>query len=108
MAGHPVPADSSASDADALRYVRAQFRVSDDRGNAVLLESCGMRRESGLFWLCFRATAATPGGRFGIRNSMLTELHSDQVNIVQIVSSGARKTMLFTRNSAPSVVALPT
>ena len=108
FSGHPVPADSSASDADALRYVRARFQVSDDRGNAVVLESCGMRRESGLFWLCFHVAAAAPGARFGIRNSMLTELHSDQVNIVQLVSPGARKTMLFTRNSTPSVVALPT
>ena len=99
FAGRPVPADSSASETDALRYVRAQFLVTDDRGKALLLEPCGMRKESGLYWLCFRVRSGAP---LRIRNGMLTELHADQVNIVQVVSGATRRTLLFTRSSAPS------
>ena len=105
FAGRRTPADSSAPDADVLRYVRAQFAIRDAQGRAVALESCGVRRAAELYWLCFRA--ALPSGRAGVvvRNQMLTEFHADQVNIVQVENKGARRTLLFTKASAPSSIA---
>ena len=104
FAGKRAPADSSASAADVLRYIRAQFVVKDAAGALVELQPCGVRRTAELYWLCFKAVL--PRGVSGtlVRNQMLTELHSDQVNIVQVEGKGARKTLLFTKGSAPSPI----
>jgi hypothetical protein len=104
FSGRRPPADSSAPDADVLRYVRAHFAIRDAQGRALNLESCGVRRAAELYWLCFRA--ALPGGSAGVvvRNQMLTEYHADQVNIVQVEHRGARRTLLFTKASAPSSI----
>ena len=102
FARKPTPADSSAPLADVQRYVRAHFAIRDGRGRMLPLESCGVRRAAELYWLCFRAplAAAALRGTF-IRNQMLTEVHADQVNIVQVDDQGARRTVLFTKTSAP-------
>ena len=102
FAGKRAPADSSAPVADVERYVRAHFSVADGTGAALRLESCGVRRANDLYWLCFRASL--PAGLRGVRvlNQMLTELHADQVNIVQLESGSARKSYLFTKGSAAS------
>jgi hypothetical protein len=69
------------------------------------LMSCGVKRTRELYWLCF--TAALPGGVRGARinNQMLTELHADQVNILQLERAGSRKSYLFTRESQAGVLA---
>ena len=104
FAGRRAPADSSAPEPDVLRYVRAQFAIRDAQGRVVALESCGVRRAAELYWLCFRA--ALPSGSMGVvvRNQMLTEFHPDQVNIVQVDERGTRRTLLFTKASAPSSI----
>lgn len=104
FAGKQPPADSSATDSDVLRYVGAQFSVFDKSGARVGLQSCGIKREKELYWLCFRATIPSGGRGAKILNQMLTELHSDQVNIVQVERNGAKKTMLFTKGSAPALI----
>ncbi len=103
-AGRKPPADSSAPAPDVVRYVRAQFAIRDAHGRAVVLELCGIRRAAELYWLCFRA--ALPSGSAGVvvRNQMLTEYHADQVNIVQVDDKGTRRTLLFTKSSAPSAI----
>lgn len=104
FAGRAAPRDSSAPPADVLRYLRAQLVIVDATGHALPLESCGVRRADELYWLCLKATvpAGTRGAR--IRNAMLTELHPDQVNIVQLEGPGARRTMLFTKGSVPALI----
>ena len=104
FAGRRAPADSSAPAPDVVRYVRAKFAVRDAQGRMVVLESCGIRRAAELYWLCFRA--ALPSGSAGVvvRNQMLTEYHADQVNIVQVDDRGTRRTLLFTKASAPSAI----
>ncbi len=104
FAGKKAPADSSAPELDVVRYVRAQFAVRDAAGHVITLESCGARRAAELYWLCFRVTV--PMGLRGavIRNQLLTEYHADQVNIVQVDDRGARRTLLFTKASAPSAI----
>ena len=104
FAGRKPPADSSAPEPDVVRYVRSHFAVRDAQGRMVTLESCGIRRAAELYWLCFRA--ALPSGSAGVvvRNQMLTEFHADQVNIVQVDDRGTRRTLLFTKASAPSSI----
>lgn len=104
-AGKPLPTDSSAALPDLQRYVRAHFAIRDGAGRMVTLESCGVRRAGELYWLCFRAPLAASAVRGTyIRNQMLTELHADQVNIVQVDGHGARRTVLFTKTSAPALL----
>lgn len=107
FAGRRPPVDSSASDDDIARYVRSRLTVADGRGNPLPLEQCGARRASDLYWLCFRVSL--PTGLRGVRvlNQMLTELHPDQVNIVQLEGGADRKSYLFTKGSAPSVIGAP-
>ncbi len=104
FAGKQPPSDSSAVEIDVQRYIGAHFSVFDKSGARVALVSCGTRREKELYWLCFRAALPSGGRGATIRNQMLTELHSDQVNIVQVESSGAKKTMLFTKGSAAALI----
>ena len=104
FAGRTPPADSSAPSADVLRYAQKYFTIVDGTGKPVVLESCGVKRSKELYWLCFKATF--PGGSKGarLRNQMLTELHADQVNIVQLEPPAARRTMLFTKGSAAALI----
>ena len=105
FAGRPVPRDSSATPGDVTRYVGARVRALDANGNRVVLSPCGVRRERELYWLCFRI--ALPSGLRGARinNQMLTELHADQVNIVQLENGRTRRSYLFTRTSEAAVLA---
>ena len=104
FARHKPPADSSVAADEVTRYVRAQFTVNGADGAAFVLAPCGVTRSRDLYWLCFRVSIpdATHGTR--IRNQMLTELHADQVNIVQLAAGSERKSYLFTKGSAPSAL----
>lgn len=102
--GRPAPSDHSVPDADAQRYVRAQFMIGTADRRFVSLESCGVRRAEDMVWLCFRAPLPQGLAGVAIRNQMLTELHADQINIVQVDVRGARQTMLFRKGSAPVTI----
>lgn len=102
--GKKPPKDSSALDADVQRYIGAQFTVANAAGLPIVLQPCGVRRDKELYWICFRVVLPNSARGAKVRNQMLTELHTDQVNIVQVENKGARKTMLFTKGSAPAVI----
>ncbi len=106
FAGRRPPVDSSAPPGDIARYVHAHLTLTDARGVAMTLQSCGTRRVAELYWLCFRAPLPLGVGGVLLGNQMLTEWHRDQVNIVQLESHGSRKTLLFTKRSAPSTIAI--
>jgi hypothetical protein len=102
--GRPAPTDHSVAESEALRYVRAQFMIGTTDRRLVTLESCGVRRAEDMYWLCFRAPLANGLAGVAIRNQMLTELHPDQINIVQVDDRGTRQTLLFRKGSAPATV----
>ena len=106
FAGKRAPADSSAVAEDVTKYVRAHFTFADASGAPLVIEPCGVRRANELYWLCYRVTL--PAGPRGVkvRNQMLTELHPDQVNIVQLQSGSIRKSYLFTKGSAASALGI--
>ena len=105
FAGKRAPVDSSARPDEVARYVRAHFALVDSDGVPLPIETCGVRRANDLYWLCF--TVTLPAGLRGVkvRNLMLTELHPDQVNIVQLEDGSARRSYLFTKGSAASALA---
>jgi len=102
FAGRRPPMDSSVVAAEVLKYAQSFFVVTTASGAPAVLESCGITRTNELSWLCFRAKVPSRGAR--VRNHMLTEMHADQVNIVQMEPPAARRTMLFTRGSPFAVV----
>ncbi|HVT39203.1 MAG TPA: DUF6702 family protein [Gemmatimonadaceae bacterium] len=104
FAGRTPPADSSVLPDEARRYVHAHFSVSGRTGEAVALEPCGVSRSREVYWLCFRARLPSSVHGAKVRNQMLTELHADQVNIVQLEDGALRRSFLFTRGSDPSAL----
>ncbi len=103
-AGRSAPRDSSVLEAEVLRYVRAQFTAASSSGTALQLSSCGITRAKELYWVCVRIDGARSLAGLLLRNRMLTEWHADQVNIVQVEGPKSRRTMLFTKNSAPAAI----
>ncbi len=103
-AGHQAPADHSVPESEALRYVQAQFMIGMADRRLVTFESCGLRRAEDMYWLCVRAPSVRGLAGVVIRNQMLTELHADQINIVQVDDRGARQTLLFRKGSTPSTI----
>lgn len=84
--------------AAAHAYVRRTVVVRSPRGKALPLEWCGERREGEVIWLCVR-TPAGVSGLEGLRlhNRMFFERFPDQLNLVQAVVGGRRRTLVFTR-----------
>lgn len=94
--GRPL-APGAAWDAAAFAYVASTFTVTDRAGRSVALRTCGIRRTGELVWLCVEATSAGGLAPLKVRNALLTDLFDDQVNVVQAVMAGSRRSVLFTR-----------
>ena len=104
FAGRPAPRDSSILSDEVTHYVRAQFAFTSNRGAPIVLQPCGVTRAREVYLLCFRITAAEGVRGASFVNRMLTELHPDQVNIVQLEAPSARRSFLFTKGSAASTL----
>jgi hypothetical protein len=104
LAGVRPPADHAVSDAIAARYVATVVRVTDD-GAAVELTLAGQRREGEVVWLELRGGGKRRGGSLRVLNTILFDLHADQVNVVQSNRRSGRHTLLFTRGDSLKTVA---
>lgn len=104
FAGRPVPADSSVREPELRRYVQHHVAVSDAAGRTIPLESCGVERVREVYLLCYRTPR--PAGRAvaHLRNALLTDLHDDQVNVVQFVAGSKRRSTLLTRATPSSPI----
>ena len=100
----PRAVGDTVNDADAWQYVRARFAIGTTAGQAVAPVACGVRREGEVYWICFRAPLPYGVAPLRIRNALLTELHNDQVNIVQSAFANQRRTLLFNKSSAPAII----
>ncbi len=102
FAGKRPPADSSAPAADVARYAAARLDVTTAAGTRVPLKLCGVERARDLYWVCVRAEPVGGSRGMRLRNLVLTELHADQVNVVQVKGAAASRTLLFTKESPAS------
>jgi hypothetical protein len=93
-----LPPDGPAWDAAAFAYATKVVSIRTARGHAVALRPCGARRTADLVWLCLEGELARDAGVLQVRNTMLCELHEDQVNVVQSTMDGTRRTLLFVRD----------
>ena len=90
----------AASEEQLSAYVSGALRLSS-AGAPLALHSCGIRTSGDLLWVCVEGTGLTSTASLELRNALLCELFSDQVNIVQIDANGAKKSVLFTRGDGP-------
>lgn len=97
--GAMTPAGDSITDAAALAYVRGTIRLVARDGRPLLLTSCGSRSVNDLKLLCIMATAPAGPSTLRLHQGMLLELYDDQVNVVQTLYGGRRRSLLFTRSS---------
>jgi hypothetical protein len=79
------------------RYAASVVGVRDARGRALALHGCGIRRASGVVWVCLETDAVASTRGLQLRDAMLCELYEDQVNVVQGVLGGTRRSLLFVR-----------
>lgn len=89
-------ADGVPPDAALFRYVAARFAVVTARGETLAFQWCGVRRAGVQLFVCLRAPAATPPSGARVRSAILSDVFTDQVNIVQSSVGGRRQTLLFT------------
>lgn len=95
--GRVLPERGSAWDAAVVAYAASAFAMQDGHGRPLALRACGMRRAADLVWLCLEADFAPDAGTLRVRNAILCELYEDQVNVVQGMVAGARRSLLFVR-----------
>lgn len=99
-AGVALGRDSVLDPRLGIAYLLRNLEVLGADGRASRLTPCGVRRVSDTMIYCLQvATAASQLKR--MRNSILTELFSDQVNVVQTVDGDHRTSRLFVRGDGP-------
>lgn len=97
---------AGAFEARAAAYVANAISLADDRRERVTVRDCGTRKQGDLLWLCSEATVTAEQLRhLTLRDQMLCELFSDQVNVVRISDGATTRSVLFTRGDrAKSIV----
>lgn len=80
----------------AEAYLARTFSLTDPRGHVVPLAWCGWKRSGDLATICL--TGKLTGGLVGmrVRNAVLMDLFSDQINILQTTYNTSRHSILFT------------
>jgi hypothetical protein len=83
-------------DSAMFRYVAERFALAAPGAGPVALRWCGVRRSGDVLLLCLRATAVPALAGVRVRSTLLHELFTDQVNLVQASYGGRRRMLMFT------------
>lgn len=89
--------DSVIDPAIGTAYLTEKLQLAAADGRAIGLVSCGVKRVNDMLGFCLQARIVHSMGKLKMRNSIMTELFGDQVNVVQTVDRGARASRLFVR-----------
>jgi hypothetical protein len=92
--------DSVIDPAIATAYLTEHLQLVRADGRAVSFVSCGVKRVGDMLSFCLQATAPGPMPKMKMRNSVMTELFGDQVNVVQTVDGDTRASRLFVRGDS--------
>lgn len=92
----PTPADSAMQ-----RYVRERFGLTAPGAGLVALSWCGVKREAEVLLICLRGDNVRALGGAAVRNTLMSDVFTDQVNMVQANIGGRRQMLLFSRNDGP-------
>jgi len=88
---------SVSADPDVAAYV-AKALVLYDANRPLALRACGVRRQADLLWVCLETALIGATDKISLRNSLLGETFKDQINIVQVASGAAKRSLVFTRD----------
>ena len=88
---------SVAVDGDVAMYVTKGLALYD-ANRPLALRACGIKRQADLLWVCLETALAGGVDRVSLRNSLLGETFKDQINIVQVASGAAKRSLVFTRD----------
>jgi hypothetical protein len=80
-----------------IGYVLQSVQLFESDGRALSLLPCGVKRMNDMLWFCVMAKQPESLQKTRMRNIIMTELFSDQVNVVQILDGGTRTSRLFVR-----------
>jgi len=80
----------------AAAYV-ARNLILSSAGRSIAMQSCGVRQSGDLLWVCLETRISAEPVQLRVRNPLLLEAFSDQVNIVQIGDGPKRRSVLFLR-----------
>ncbi len=98
---HMPSQGSMLSDSASFAYVRSALTFTARDGHPVPVAWCGSRTTGDLRWLCVQAVvpgvAGSGLGGLRIRDTVLTEVYDDQVNVVMADYDGRHESLLFTR-----------
>ena len=86
--------DHVVADADAGKYALTRLQLLDSGGAPIPLSFVSQQRTGDVVWLVLRGVAKRLTGA-SVRNSMLFEVHADQVNIVKATYDRTSFTTLF-------------
>lgn len=97
-------ADHTVPPRAAFAYLSRALIVIGRDGQRLPLTWCGERRAGEVLFMCVRAPA--PGGLRGMRvaSTLMFEMFSDQVNIVQTVDGRRKQSLLFTPGDRPKLI----
>jgi len=94
--------DSAIAPAVGIAYLQRNLQVFGSNGRALNLTPCGVKRTNDMLLFCLQT--GVPFSQARMRNSIMTELFSDQVNVVQTVEGGRRASRLFVRGDGPKML----
>ena len=86
------------SDADVSAYVLSSIAFVDEGGRVVVSRGCGVKRTGELLWVCVEATVTAD--KASLRNTLLCETFSDQVNIVRASAGGRTRNLVYVRGDS--------
>lgn len=96
-AGVSLKADSTIDQRNALAYISQTFQITDGIGKMLTATPCGIARAQEMLKFCFVIPTPSAVSGIRVRNTVMTELFKDQVNVVQVAGMGGRKSRLFVR-----------
>lgn len=94
---------SKKTNALALDYLRSVFKLKNSEAE-IELQWIGMELKGYTIWIYLQAKAPEGIAKTSLRNNLLFELFSDQVNIVNVLNDGKRNTLIFKRGEAAKAI----
>ena len=93
------PSDELALQKLTAAYLARTLLLNGVSGEAVPLSFCGWRRSADLVFICMKGPLKRGLAGLRIRDTILSEVFDDQVNVLQADVGGSRRSILFMNGS---------
>ena len=95
--GSRLGRDSIIDPRVGIIYLMQSLQLFGPDGRTLNLSPCGVKRMNDMLWFCLMSNKPEGVQKMKMRNTIMTELFSDQVNVVQTMDGGSRASRLFVR-----------